>query len=117
MWRIKTEFCTQDYLRYYYGYKPKSERQKRAADTDVDTDWTTGLCDKVQEMQRFFGLPPSGELTAETLAVMKKPRCGLSDVEPFGETIRWKKNTLSYRLEMIREHRGNRQKALNVSDK
>lgn len=30
-------------------------------------------------MQRFFGLPPSGELTQETLAVMKRPRCGLSD--------------------------------------
>ncbi|XP_037605335.1 collagenase 3-like [Sebastes umbrosus] len=49
-------------------------------------------------MQRFFGLPPSGELTDETLAVMKRPRCGLSDVEPFGETIRWKKSTLSYRI-------------------
>ncbi|XP_039632682.1 collagenase 3-like [Perca fluviatilis] len=49
-------------------------------------------------MQRFFGLLPSGELTNETLAVMKRPRCGLSDVEPFGETIRWKKSTLSYRI-------------------
>ncbi|XP_029303769.1 collagenase 3 [Cottoperca gobio] len=49
-------------------------------------------------MQRFFGLPPSGELTNETVAVMKRPRCGLSDVEPFGETIRWKKSTLSYRI-------------------
>lgn len=49
-------------------------------------------------MQRFFGLPPSGELTKETLAVMKRPRCGLSDVEQFGKTVRWKKRTLSYRL-------------------
>uniref|UniRef100_A0A3Q3F7N1 Collagenase 3 n=1 Tax=Labrus bergylta TaxID=56723 RepID=A0A3Q3F7N1_9LABR len=56
-------------------------------------------CD-VQEMQHFFGLPPSGELTNETLAVMRRPRCGLSDVERFEETIRWKKNTLSYRLEI-----------------
>ena len=54
-------------------------------------------------MQRFFGLPPSGELTQETLAVMKRPRCGLSDVERFGDTIRWKKSTLSYRLERIRK--------------
>uniref|UniRef100_A0A3P8SXU0 Collagenase 3 n=1 Tax=Amphiprion percula TaxID=161767 RepID=A0A3P8SXU0_AMPPE len=67
-----------------------------------NADWTTGLCDKVQTMQRFFGLPPTGELTKDTLAVMKRPRCGLSDVERFGETIRWKKTTLSYRLEMIR---------------
>lgn len=93
----------QEYLRHFYGYKPKSERQKRTTDAGVDDDWTTGLCDKVQKMQRFFGLPPSGELTNETLAVMKRPRCGLSDVEQFGETIRWKKSSLSYRLEMIRK--------------
>ncbi|XP_076606565.1 collagenase 3 [Chaetodon auriga] len=86
------------YLRHFYGYKPKSERRRRTADTDVDVDWTTELCDKVQKMQRFSGLPPSGELTKETLAVMKRPRCGLSDVERFGETIRWKKRTLSYRI-------------------
>lgn len=96
-------YLPQAYLRHFYGYEHKSERRRRAADTDVDADWTTGLCDKVEKMQRFFGLPPSGELTKETLAVMKRPRCGLSDVERFGETIRWKKKTLSYRLEMIRK--------------
>lgn len=94
-------YLPQEYLRKFYGYSPKSDRQKRTADTDVDADWTTGFCDTVQNMQRFFGLPPSGELTQETLAVMKRPRCGLSDVERFGETMRWKKRTLSYRLETI----------------
>ncbi|KAK1882827.1 Neutrophil collagenase [Dissostichus eleginoides] len=88
----------EEYLRHFYGYKPKSERQKRTTDTGEDADWRTGLCDKIQKMQHFFGLPPSGELTNETLAVMKRPRCGLSDVERFGETIRWKKRTLSYRI-------------------
>ncbi|KAK9536045.1 hypothetical protein VZT92_005863 [Zoarces viviparus] len=75
-----------------------SDRQRRTADTDVNADWTTGLCDEIQRMQRFFGLPPTGELTKKTLAVMKRPRCGLLDVEPFGETIRWKKSSLSYRV-------------------
>ncbi|KAE8288062.1 Matrix metalloproteinase-18 [Larimichthys crocea] len=88
----------EEYLQHFYGYRSKSERKKRSADADVDGDWNTELCEKVQEMQRFFGLPPSGELTKETLAVMKRPRCGLSDVERFGDTIRWKKNTLSYRI-------------------
>ncbi|TNN62508.1 Interstitial collagenase [Liparis tanakae] len=88
----------KEYLRHFYGYKPKSERQKRTADSDVNADWVTGLCDGVQKMQRFFGLPPTGELTNDTLAVMKRPRCGLSDVEPFGGTIRWKKLSLSYRI-------------------
>ncbi|XP_073335779.1 collagenase 3 [Pagrus major] len=89
----------EEYLQHFYGYRPKSERRKRSADTDVDaSDWTTQLCDKVEKMQRFFGLPPSGELTKETLAVMKRPRCGLSDVERFGKMIRWKKSILSYRI-------------------
>uniref|UniRef100_UPI0037E8CE18 neutrophil collagenase n=1 Tax=Semicossyphus pulcher TaxID=241346 RepID=UPI0037E8CE18 len=88
----------EEYLQHFYGYKPKSQRQKRTAVRGVDADWTTELCDKVQEMQRFFGLPPTGELTNETLAVMRRPRCGLSDVERFEETIRWKKKTLSYRI-------------------
>nr|XP_046267673.1 collagenase 3 [Scatophagus argus] len=87
----------EEYLQHFYGYKPKSERQKRTADTDENGDWSTVLCDMVRKMQGFFGLPPSGELTKETLAVMKRPRCGLSDVEPFAGTIRWKKRTLSYR--------------------
>uniref|UniRef100_A0A3Q0RBE5 Collagenase 3 n=1 Tax=Amphilophus citrinellus TaxID=61819 RepID=A0A3Q0RBE5_AMPCI len=70
-----------EYLRHFYGYHPESMKMKK--------------------MQRFFGLPPSGELTKETLAVMKKPRCGLSDVEHVGETVRWKKRKISYRSEII----------------
>uniref|UniRef100_A0A668UQX5 Collagenase 3 n=1 Tax=Oreochromis aureus TaxID=47969 RepID=A0A668UQX5_OREAU len=82
------EYFLQEYLRHFY-----------------DDDSTTGSCDKktkMREMQQYFGLPPSGELTKETLAVMKKPRCGLSDVEHVGETVRWKKKRISYRLEIIR---------------
>ncbi|XP_008297655.1 collagenase 3 [Stegastes partitus] len=88
----------EEYLQHFYGYQQQAQRQKRAADPEEDVDWTTGLCDKIQTMQRFFGLPPTGELTKDTLAVMKRPRCGLSDVEPFGETVRWKKTSLSYRI-------------------
>ncbi|XP_074527744.1 matrix metalloproteinase-18 [Halichoeres trimaculatus] len=88
----------EEYLQHFYGYTPRSQRQKRTADNHLDADWSTDLCDKVRQMQRFFGLPPSGDLTNETLAVMKRPRCGLSDVERFEETIRWKRNTLSYRI-------------------
>jgi len=94
-------YLFQEYLRHFYGYKPKSERQKRTADSDVNADWATGLCDGVQKMQRFFGLPPTGELTNDTLAVMKRPRCGLSDVEPYRGTIRWKKLSLSYWLGIL----------------
>ncbi|XP_028278030.1 matrix metalloproteinase-18 [Parambassis ranga] len=92
-----TEFA-EEYLQHYYGFKPKSERQKRDANSGVDDAWTTGLCKELKKMQRFLGLPPSGELTKETLAVMKRPRCGLSDVEMVKNRIRWKRNKLSYRI-------------------
>uniref|UniRef100_A0A3Q2Q1W3 Neutrophil collagenase n=1 Tax=Fundulus heteroclitus TaxID=8078 RepID=A0A3Q2Q1W3_FUNHE len=85
-----------EYLQHFYGYQAKSDRQKRAVDSNEDLNWTTGLCDKVKKMQRFFGLPPDGELNEETLTVMKKPRCGLSDVEPYEDTFRWTHRTLSY---------------------
>lgn len=93
----------QAYLRNFYGYQSTLGRQKRSAGAGEDADWSTGLCDAVKTMQRFFGLPQSGELTKETLAVMKKPRCGLSDVEQFGNTVRWKKTTLSYRFDNNQE--------------
>ncbi|MEQ2270684.1 hypothetical protein XENORESO_008361, partial [Xenotaenia resolanae] len=104
---VEDEICLHSqhylvaYLQHFYGYQPKSDRQKRAVDYNEDSDWTTGLCDKVKEMQRFFGLPPDGELNKETLAAMKKPRCGLSDVEPYGSTFRWTKRPVSYRIARI----------------
>ncbi|KAM6907572.1 neutrophil collagenase [Xenentodon cancila] len=88
----------KDYLQRFYGYKPQSERKKRNAAPDEDVDWNLELCDKIKEMQRNFGLHPSGELNNETLAVMKKPRCGLSDVEPFESTFRWKESRITYRI-------------------
>ncbi|KAM9728362.1 collagenase 3 isoform 1-T2 [Menidia menidia] len=88
----------QEYLQHFYGYRSEAGRHRRSAASGEELDFTNGLCDAVKKMQSFFGLPPSGELSQETLAVMKKPRCGLSDVEHFGETVRWKGRTLSYRL-------------------
>uniref|UniRef100_A0A668UQC7 Collagenase 3 n=1 Tax=Oreochromis aureus TaxID=47969 RepID=A0A668UQC7_OREAU len=81
------EYFLQEYLRHFYGYQPKAERQKRTT--------------KMREMQQYFGLPPSGELTKETLAVMKKPRCGLSDVEHVGETVRWKKKRITLKAQKV----------------
>ncbi|XP_038148114.1 collagenase 3-like [Cyprinodon tularosa] len=59
---------------------------------------------KLMEMQRFFGLQITGNLDADTLAVMKKPRCGVPDVDvsqysTFGNNLKWDKNDLTYRIE------------------
>ncbi|XP_030648151.1 collagenase 3 [Chanos chanos] len=79
------------YLTKFYGLKPQTGRQRR---TEVSDTFTA----KVGEMQHFFGLPENGELTPETIAAMRRPRCGLSDAESFGETMRWKKRNLTYRI-------------------
>lgn len=57
---------------------------------------------KLSEMQRFFGLQITGMLDADTLEMMKKPRCGVPDSKiarfsTFGNGLKWEKNSLTYR--------------------
>ncbi|XP_070772988.1 collagenase 3-like [Enoplosus armatus] len=59
---------------------------------------------KLSEMQRFFGLQITGTLDADTLEMMKKPRCGVPDsniarFSTFGNNLKWMKNSLTYRIE------------------
>ncbi|KAM4726775.1 collagenase 3-like [Anableps anableps] len=59
---------------------------------------------KLMEMQKFFGLHITANLDTDTLAMMKKPRCGVPDVEiaqfsTFGNNLKWEKNDLTYRIE------------------
>ncbi|KAK7125547.1 hypothetical protein R3I93_021042 [Phoxinus phoxinus] len=59
------------------------------------------LPEKLKEMQKFFRLKVTGKLDKETLAVMKKPRCGVSDVaaySTFGDSPKWPINRLTYRI-------------------
>uniref|UniRef100_A0A8C5EGR4 Collagenase 3 n=1 Tax=Gouania willdenowi TaxID=441366 RepID=A0A8C5EGR4_GOUWI len=95
----------QSYLQQYYGLHPRAGRQKRhaTAEPNEEVSWKSELCQKMERMQRFFGLPPSGELNNETLVVMKRPRCGLSDVEQFEDTVRWTKSTLSYSVKFLKK--------------
>uniref|UniRef100_A0A665WFC5 interstitial collagenase n=1 Tax=Echeneis naucrates TaxID=173247 RepID=A0A665WFC5_ECHNA len=62
------------------------------------------LTKKLIEMQSFFGLNITGTLDADTLAMMKKPRCGVPDTNigqfsTFGNNLKWQKNSLTYRIE------------------
>ncbi|XP_041656774.1 collagenase 3-like [Cheilinus undulatus] len=59
---------------------------------------------KLSEMQRFFGLQITGSLDADTLALMKKPRCGVPDTNigrfsTFGSHLKWQTTSLTYRIE------------------
>ncbi|XP_041947818.1 neutrophil collagenase [Alosa sapidissima] len=81
------------YLEKFYGYEGHHRGlQKRSCQPDP-------FQTKVREMQRAFGLHESGELTAQTLTAMRRPRCGLSDAEEFGPLMRWINRTLTYRIE------------------
>ncbi|XP_053702196.1 collagenase 3-like [Synchiropus splendidus] len=61
------------------------------------------LASKLMEMQRFFGLEITGSLDENTLAAMKMPRCGVSDIpiarfSTFANDLKWNKNSLTYRI-------------------
>lgn len=58
------------------------------------------MAGKLKQMQQLFGLKVTGKSDPETLRVMGKPRCGVSDVTPYSITYdnpRWTKTHLTYR--------------------
>ncbi|XP_078381219.1 collagenase 3-like [Oculina patagonica] len=60
----------------------------------------------IENFQKFFGLPVTGELDEDTLDEMKKPRCGVPDVDindggqqkRYATLGKWYKTTLKYYL-------------------
>uniref|UniRef100_A0A7M4F8Y3 Matrix metalloproteinase-20-like n=1 Tax=Crocodylus porosus TaxID=8502 RepID=A0A7M4F8Y3_CROPO len=57
---------------------------------------------KIKEIQGFFGFHVTGKLDTQTVAMMKKSRCGVSDVkkhEFYIKKPKWKGNTITYRIQ------------------
>lgn len=51
-------------------------------------------------MQKFFSLQETGEIDAQTVETMKKPRCGVPDVANynfFHRKPKWQKKDITYR--------------------
>ncbi|XP_028655994.2 neutrophil collagenase-like [Erpetoichthys calabaricus] len=84
----------EEYLKKFYNYKPDQDRGKSRRSTNSES-----FQGKLMEMQKYFGLRRTGELNEETLTAMKKPRCGLSDAEDYGDSTRWKNVNLTYKIE------------------
>uniref|UniRef100_S4RCQ8 72 kDa type IV collagenase n=1 Tax=Petromyzon marinus TaxID=7757 RepID=S4RCQ8_PETMA len=65
-----------------------------------DSSSMVQLPSSIRKMQRFFRLAETGELDAATVAVMKKPRCGVPDVAAynlFPRKEKWDQEQLTYR--------------------
>ncbi|KAM8899313.1 collagenase 3-like isoform 2-T2 [Spinachia spinachia] len=84
------------YLKQFYNLKEETGPTIRRG--------ISPLTKKLTEMQRFFGLQITGTLDTDTMAMMKKPRCGVPDSQiahysTFGGEPKWDRNTLTYRIE------------------
>ncbi|XP_012861700.2 interstitial collagenase-like [Echinops telfairi] len=85
----------QKYLENYYNLRNDGDQAERQRDASP-------VVEKLKQMQKFFGLKVTGKPDADTLNVMKQPRCGVPDVAPFVLTAgqpRWEKAQLTYRIE------------------
>ncbi|KAL6471159.1 hypothetical protein MHYP_G00198090 [Metynnis hypsauchen] len=81
----------EEYLKRFYHLNGSIRSKRHLA----------ALEEKVKEMQTFFGLENSGHLDPQTLAIMKKARCGVPDVENFSfypGRPKWKNHTITYRI-------------------
>ncbi|XP_075469260.1 matrix metalloproteinase-25-like [Ascaphus truei] len=88
-----------------YGYLPAPDPYSAQQQT------LEGLRASVRSMQRFAGIPETGELDDETVQMMQRPRCSLPDIIGTSELMRrrrkryalvgtvWEKKELTWRLD------------------
>ncbi|XP_068172621.1 transforming growth factor beta regulator 1 [Antennarius striatus] len=89
------EELAEGYLRRFYNLSSGGKASRRRIRS------ISGMEDKIREMQHFFGLRETGLLDPETLKMMKKPRCGVPDVENYSfypGKPRWKNPSLTYTI-------------------
>ncbi|XP_042288128.1 collagenase 3-like [Thunnus maccoyii] len=93
---VQDESFAESYLKKFFNLTEESGPTIRRGISPITK--------KLTEMQRFFGLQITGTLDADTIAMMKKPRCGVPDdniarFSTFGNNLKWQKNSLTYRIE------------------
>ncbi|XP_071371400.1 collagenase 3a [Centroberyx affinis] len=93
---VEDELLAESYLKNFFNLTQETGPVARRGISQVSK--------KLSEMQRFFGLQITGMLDADTVGMMKKPRCGVPDgniahFSTFGGNLKWEKNSLTYRIE------------------
>ncbi|CAI9152736.1 unnamed protein product [Rangifer tarandus platyrhynchus] len=86
----------QKYLQNYYSLEVGTSRFERQRNHG-------SMIEKLKQMQEFFGLKVTGKIDADTLDIVRKPRCGVPDVSSQDELTpgnpRWQSTHLTYRVE------------------
>ncbi|XP_049634540.1 matrilysin [Suncus etruscus] len=62
---------------------------------------------KVKMMQKFFGLPITGEINSDIVEIMQKPRCGVPDIANytlFPDMPRWPYRVVTYTIVSYTNH-------------
>ncbi|XP_077510510.1 matrix metalloproteinase-2-like isoform X2 [Amblyomma americanum] len=88
-----------------FGYMGDTSRNAVLPSDNLRTE--QGFRSALKRMQRFAGLRPTGVLDSETMAMMKRPRCGVPDVIGHAERVRryalqgakWDKTDLTWSVE------------------
>ncbi|KAH9376619.1 hypothetical protein HPB48_005830 [Haemaphysalis longicornis] len=86
-----------------FGYMGDTSRNAVLPSDNLRTE--QGFRSALKRMQRFAGLSPTGKLDEATMAMMKRPRCGVPDVIGHAERVRryalqgakWDKTELTWR--------------------
>ncbi|XP_001509119.4 interstitial collagenase isoform X1 [Ornithorhynchus anatinus] len=95
----KNQQLVQNYLEKFYKLNGNEELSKGKSANLID--------EEIKKMQAFFHLKVTGKPDAETLEVMKQPRCGVPDVARFGVTTgnpKWDKTEITYRIVKYTRH-------------
>ncbi|XP_072515665.1 matrix metallopeptidase 30 [Salminus brasiliensis] len=89
--------AAEAYLKQFYSDTKTTSSSSSSGRRVSAQDFETVL----KKMQEFFGLEVTGKLDTNTISVMKKPRCGVSDVANYGHfhgKPKWEKKVITYRI-------------------
>ncbi|PIO30841.1 hypothetical protein AB205_0114390, partial [Aquarana catesbeiana] len=82
------------YLTRFYDLKPTGGKVGRK---NIKNPFT----EKLEQMQKFFGLNVTGKLDRKTVEMMEKPRCGVHDIGQYStvpKSSAWQKTDLTYKI-------------------